>query len=186
MIEKRNFLSILKNAKRALKERNVLLLKEMSNRTIHSASLYQDPDAVVIAVTIYTLSKLLERENYRSYPEWKPFVNTCLKFLEKAIECLEKDKLEGFRKSMISIREAIEGIGSRLKTYILEVFRKAAINKASRIYEHGISRAETSRLLGITQWELAEYVGATWIADVDLSITMPIEKRIKVAEKLFK
>ncbi|MEM2462826.1 MAG: hypothetical protein QXD71_01515, partial [Candidatus Pacearchaeota archaeon] len=63
---------------------------------------------------------------------------------------------------------------------------KAAINKASRIYEHGISRAETARLLGITQWELAEYVGLTGIADTDLSITLPIEKRIKLAESLFR
>lgn len=186
MIEKKNVLTILRNAKRALKERDIALLKEMSNRTIHSASLYQDPDSIMLAVTIYTLSKILERENYRKYPEWKPFVKACFKFLDKSIKALEQDNIEAFRKHMISIRKETEKISSKLKNYILEVFRKAAINKASRIYEHGISRAETSRLLGITQWELAEYVGLTGISDIDLSITLPIEKRIKFVEDLFK
>ena len=37
--------------------------------------------------------------------------------------------------------------------------RKASINKASRIYEHGISLGKTAQLLGITQWELTEYTG---------------------------
>lgn len=86
---------------------------------------------------------------------------------------------------MIGIRQEIEKISSKLKSYILEVFRKAAISKASRVYEHGISRAETSRLLGVTQWELAEYAGRTGISDINLSITKPIKERIKLAEKLF-
>ncbi|MEM2090060.1 MAG: hypothetical protein QXL88_03185 [Candidatus Pacearchaeota archaeon] len=186
MIEKKNVLKVLRNAKKAIKERDIVLLKNMSNRTIHSASIYKDPDAVMLAVTIYTLSKILERQNYREYPEWRSFIRACLKFLDRAIKALEQDNVEAFREQMINIRKETEKISSKLKTYILEVFRKAAINKASRIYEHGISRAETARLLGITQWELAEYVGLTGIADIDLSITLPIEKRIKLAESLFR
>ena len=45
---------------------------------------------------------------------------------------------------------------------------------------------KTSRLLGISIWELAEYAGQTGIADVNLSVTMPVKKRIKLAEDFFR
>ncbi|MCS7134473.1 MAG: hypothetical protein NZ889_01280 [Candidatus Pacearchaeota archaeon] len=186
MIEKDNILFVLKNAKEAIEKKDPVLLREMSNRTIHSASIYKDPDAVMVAVTTYALSKILERENYRNYPEWEPFVELCSKFLENAISSLEKNNLKAFRKNMIKIRKQTEKITSKLKDYISEVFKKAAINKASRIYEHGISRAETAELLGITQWELAEYVGITGIPDVNLGITKSIKDRINLARDLFR
>jgi len=72
-----------------------------------------------------------------------------------------------------------------LKIYIKDVFRKAQINKASRIYEHGISMEKTAKILGISVWELSEYVGKTRIDDINLGITTPIRKRIKLAEEVF-
>jgi len=44
----------------------------------------------------------------------------------------------------------------------------------------------TAKLLGITVWELAEYAGQTGISDVNLNITLPIKKRIRIAEEIFK
>ena len=44
---------------------------------------------------------------------------------------------------------------------------------------------KTAKLLGISIWELAEYAGQTGISDVNLSITMPIKKRIKLAMEMF-
>ena len=60
------------------------------------------------------------------------------------------------------------------------------INKASRIYEHGISMQRTAELLGISEWELSEYAGRTGISDVNLSITMDIKTRIEKAMELFR
>jgi len=186
MIEKEHVIEVLSQTLKALKEKDAAMLRSLSNQTLHSASIYKDPDAVLLAVTIYSFSKLVERENYKHYPEWKQFISISLKKIEKSISALRQDDVESFRENMISIRDAIENISSKLKEYILEVFRKSAINKASRIYEHGISREETAKLLGVTQWELAEYVGRTGIADIDLSITKPIKERIKFTENLFK
>jgi len=186
MIEKEHVIRTIKEIIKGVQNRDTPLLRSLSNHTIHSASIYQDPDAVALAVTAYALSKVVERENYHHYPEWKQFLKSCVTDLEKAITGLEQDNIGKFRKAIIRIRESITKMGSKLKDYISEVFRKAAINKASRIYEHGISRAETAKILGITQWELAEYVGRTGIADIDLSVTKTIKERLKLAEKLFK
>ena len=52
MQEKDNLIDILEKTKKAIKEEDVLLLKELSNRTIHTSSIYQDPDNIAIAVIV--------------------------------------------------------------------------------------------------------------------------------------
>ena len=183
--ERKNILYILHNTKKALKTDDVMLLKQMSNRTIHSISIYKDPDSVAIAVTIYALSKIVERKKYTTYKEWPAFFSRVTGDIDKAIINLEKKRFKEFHDDLKNIRNTVNALGGHLKLYIQDVFRRAQINKASRIYEHGISRAETARLLDITQWELAEYVGRTGIGDVDISLTMDIKKRLNFTKKLF-
>jgi len=184
-VELKNILDILKNAKKALKTEDILLMKEMSNHTVHSASLYKDPDSVTIAVTIYALSKIIERKKYEQYKEWPSFFARISKDIDDALTHLGKRQFKEFREDMHDIRKAAHQLSGHLKLYIQDVFRRASINKASRLYEHGISMAETAELLDITTWELAEYVGMTGISDVDLSVTLPIKERINFAKKLF-
>lgn len=183
--ERKNILFILKNTRKGIKTEDISLLKEMSNRTIHSASISKDPISVIIAVTVYALSKIIERKKYSQYAEWPAFFSRVCKDIDNSIAHLEKNQVKEFNEDLKNIRKAVNSLGGHLKLYIQDVFRRARINKASRLYEHGISRAETSELLGITQWELAEYIGRTGIADVNLSLTMPIKKRIKFTKSLF-
>ncbi len=82
--------------------------------------------------------------------------------------------------------KCIQKLPGDLKKNINEVFRMAKINKASRIYEHGISMGKTAKILGISKWELSDYTGKTGIADVNLGITIPVTQRIKQAEDIFK
>lgn len=185
MIEKENVLWILKETKTAVEKEDVIKLKELSNHTIHTSSIQQDPDNVAVAVVIYSLSKIIERKKYTYYKEWPSFYKNYLKSIDSAIAALEKEDIENFRENINNIRKEINKLSGRFKKYIQDVFRKAEINKASRIYEHGISMEQTAKLLGITIWELAEYAGQTGISDVDLSITMPIKQRIKQALEIF-
>jgi len=185
MIEKNHILEILKQTVISIKSENVILLKELSNKTIHSASIYQDPDSVALAVNIYAIGKLFENERFRYYKYWPIFIKKSLNSLARAHDFLERDKLKSFREEVINLRRNVNMFG-HLKEYIKDVFLRASINKASRIYEHGISRAETSELLGISQWELASYSAMPSIVDIDLSITKSIKERIKFTEELFK
>jgi hypothetical protein len=184
MIEKEHMLEVLRQAYSAVKNENVALLKELSNQTIHSVSIYQDPDSLAIAVTIYSLGKIFENENFRDSRKWNIFITRTLKCLDRACFFLQNDKLEYFRREIIRIRKSLN-LFVHLKDYIQEVFRKSSINKASRVYEHGISRAETASLLGVTQWELATYASVPVITDLDLTITKPIRERLKFTEDLF-
>ena len=42
-------------------EKDTLEIKELSNRVIHDASIFQDDDSVSVAVLVYALSKIIER-----------------------------------------------------------------------------------------------------------------------------
>ena len=185
MKEEENILRILKEAKRAIKKNNPSLIRELSNQTINTASLTQDPDNIAVAVIIYSLSKIFEREDYRSLPGWNGFYNIVINSLEHSIKDIEIGDEKDFRKDFESIRKAISKLSGKLKKYIEEVFRMAEINKASRIYEHGISMEQTARLLGITMFELADYAGKTGISNVPTAKTMDVKSRIKIAMGLF-
>ncbi len=84
MEEKEHVLNVLKKARLALKSDDYIEVKNLSNRVIHSASINQDPDSISLAVVIYSLSKIIEREKYKSYANWGRFFRAYLKlFISK-------------------------------------------------------------------------------------------------------
>ena len=185
MEERGHILRVLKQVKTSLKTRDYVRVKNLSNKIIHSSSIDQDPDVISVAVIIYALSKVLEREDYKNINGWQKFYPGFITGLESLIKSLGKNNIEDFRKNLEYIKTVIEKRSGNLKGYLIEVFRKARINKASRIYEHGISMEKTAKILGVSIWELAEYAGGTGIGDVNLAVTMPIKQRVKIAEELF-
>ena len=185
MKEVNNILRILEETKIAIETKDYSRIKNLSNQTINTASLTQDPDNIAVAVVVYSLSKIFEREHYKQYSEYEKIHKIIIYSLECSIEDLEKKDLKDFRKDFENIRACIKKISGKLKEYIQEVFRKARINKASRIYEHGISMEQTAKLLGITMFELADYVGKTGISDVPENKTLDTKSRIKLAEEIF-
>jgi hypothetical protein len=185
MQEKEHILKLLKDTKIALRKKEYIRIKEISNRIVHSSSSEQDPDVIFIAVIIYSLSKLIEREHYQEYSNWNEFYKDYIKAIDELIKSLEKNDLKIFHTKINYINTLIEKLSGQLKIFIADVFRKARINKASKIYEHGISMTKTAKILGISIWELAEYAGQTRISDINLSITMPVKDRIELAEEFF-
>ena len=178
--------SVLKKVLQALERKDYVKIKKLSDQVIHSASIEQDPDVVSVAVIIYSLSKLVERESYKDYKSWPEFYKNYIGGIKDIIKALEKNNIEEFRRRVDLIIGDINKVSGNLKIFISDVFRRARINKASRIYEHGISMETTAKILGISVWELAEYAGKTRVGDVNWAVTMPIRQRIKFAEGLFR
>lgn len=181
-----NIIDILEKAKKAIKQEDTILIKELSNRTIHSSSIDQDPDNINIAVILYALSKIIERTRYREMEGWDKFEKTYTEAINNALIALKRKDTSAYRSQISRIKEGVEKISGHLKDYIEEVFRKAQINKASRVYEHGISRESAAKILGVTLWELNQYVGQTGIADVNITYTLDIKQRLKTAQEMFK
>jgi len=186
MQEKENILRIFEETKKAIEENDSAKIKSLSNQTINTASLTHDPDNIAVAVIVYSLSKIIEREGYRKLPGWSNFYKIYINSINKIIIALKKDDNESVRGNLKLIRQAIGKLSGKLKGYIQDIFNKAKINKASKIYEHGISMEKTAGLLGITMFELASYAGQKEeISEAPESKTMGVRKRIKLAEDFF-
>lgn len=185
MKERENILRILEGTKKSIQAGDESEIKNLSNQTTNTASLTQDPDNIAVAVMVYSLGKILERENYRSLKGWDTFYRLMISGLDLAIKDVKANNIEGFRKDFEMIRKAINKVSGRLRRDIEDVFRKAKINKASRIYAHGISMEQTAKILGITMYELAEYAGKSGISDIPVVKTMHAKDRIKLAMEMF-
>jgi len=186
MQEKENILRILQEAKAAIRINDSIKLKELSNQTIHTASIAQDPDNVAVAVTVYSLSKIVERKEYQTFTGWKEFYKIILSCIDSSINAIKKNDDKELKDSLMLIRKVVSKLSGKLKSYIQDVFRKAEINKASKIYEHGISMEKTASLLGITMFELASYAGQKPDGSVSLTKTIGTKERIKTAMDMFK
>lgn len=188
--EKDHILKILEKVKYALEKKDNLELKQLSNEAVHHASIHQDPDVISIAVLIYALSKLIEREeecteNCQPPETMNIFFRKFKNNLQDMIQALRKNNDEKFRNEVKANRQLLESISGKLKEFISEVFRKARINKASKIYEHGISMGKTANILGVSLWELVEYTGSK-PEEISLTNTLSINQRLKLTLDLFK
>lgn len=180
-----NVLRIFEEAKVAIKNRDAVALKSLSNQTIHTASTTQDPDNVAVAVIVYSLSKIIERRDYEKF-EGKGFFNVIIDSINNSTNAIKKGEEKRIKESLKLVRRAISKVSGKMKSYIQDVFRKAQINKASKIYEHGISMEKTASMLGITMFELAGYVGQKpEITEVPLIKTKATKDRLKSAMELF-
>jgi hypothetical protein len=185
MQEKDNVLRILEETKDAIAKEDVGKLKELSDQTIHTASISQDPDNVAIAVIVYSISKIIERSSYKSQVGWDKFYKGLIMGINNSIDALNKDDDTHLSNHIEGIRKKIDGLSGNLKKYIQDVFLKASINKASKIYEHGISMEKTAKLLGISLWELAGYAGQKDMDGQDFGRTLNAKQRIKLAMEMF-
>ena len=53
---KKDILSILTSASKALKQSNITTLRQLSDQTLHNANIYQDPEAITILSALITSS----------------------------------------------------------------------------------------------------------------------------------
>ncbi len=171
-----NIIRILEETKVALKAKDTLKLKQLSDQTNNTASRTQDADNIAVAVIVYSLGKILER-GYLGDGLIVKRIDAVIKNIKKGGNLLTN--------SLKQLRAEIERVSPGMKKYIQEVFRKASINKASKIYGHGVSMENTAKLLGITVWELANYAGQTGISDSPESKTLGIRERIKLVKEIF-
>ena len=179
---KTDVLAILERVIEILKSKevtDVLEIKELSDHTIHNASIFQDEDSIAIAVTIYAIYKLVDRG-----VEGEVYTNI-FHLLKQAKKFLERNKERTYRVTIKTLLKAISKQDTKLRLYVEQVIIKAKIKKSSRLFEHGISLARAAEVLGISQWELLNYVGKTQIVDKQY-IRPDLRKRLNVVRELFR
>ena len=187
MQEKENILRILEGTKTAIQKGDAATIKTLSNQTTNTISLTHDPDNIAIAVIVYSISKLLERPDYQKLPGWNEFYKTAFLCINNTIIAIKKNNEAKISENLNCLRTSLLKVSGDLKKYIQDIFRKASINKASKVYEHGISMEKTAKLLGITMFELANYAGQKEeISEAPVARGINIKSRIKLAMDMFR
>jgi len=183
---KRDVLDALREAIAAIKEKRHADLHAISDHVVHAMTIYQDPEIVDLAVAIYALDKILEKEKYRTQRKMKVFVRTILEQLQKAASELEKENYENYSDALKKILGNIEGFSKSIKFYIEDILHFARIKKGTKLYEHGLSLGTAAELAGVTKWELMPAIGETAIHEQLETPRKINEHRIEFAEKMFK
>lgn len=173
--------SLLKNTQNALQKGDASTLQQLSEQTVHSASIQQHTDLILVAVLLYALNKIVLNKERMNIKRWNMFVKKFVAELEKSIASLQANDSEEFVRHLEHGKELLLNISPDLKSSVAEVLKKASINKAGKIYEHGISLPQTARLLDITQWELLEYIGHVSSHETPYGITVDEKKRARMA-----
>lgn len=136
---------------------NVAQLKEISDHTVHNASIFQDEDSVSIAVIIFAIFKIMERCGR----EKSAVCSTIHLALSKARDELASGREKQYRRIINGLFSFIGKEDERLRLFIEHVIDQAQIKKGSKLYEHGISIAQAAEVLSISQYELMNYIGKT-------------------------
>jgi hypothetical protein len=186
MKEVENVLRILEETRKSIENCDSARIYNLSNQTINTASLTKDPDNIAVAVFVYALSKIVGCQEDHKFKGVERLRKNIPKQLDYLIKDIKKGDEIRFRKDLHDIRKEITKVSGKLKEYIKFVFRKAQVNKATKIYEHGISQELTAKLLGVTSWEIQEYAGPKGVSDIPLGKTLDTKTRIKVVESFFK
>jgi len=173
---RKDLLSLIIRAIRAIKQRDAVSLRTLSNRIIHSASIFQDELTISTAVIMYALSKILDR-----YGSIEKRITTHLKKIQML---LQQEKTKQVFKELLMLREEINTRDKRISSYVQHVINEARIKKGSRIYEHGISLAQTAKVLGVSQWEMMQYIGKTYIHE-GFREEISVRQRLADVRKMF-
>ena len=165
-------------AKTCLFTKNHEELKRVSDTVIHNSSVFQDEESIEVAITLYSLAKVLEKKTELTEQFYHLFTH---------IEQLFKRKqYHAYKKAMAHLLCKIKEVDQNTQQYAKHVINHAKVNKGSRLFHHGISLGQSACAMGISQWELYDYVGKTHSSTGDTKSVRAERKRMAYAQLLTK
>ncbi|MCD4759702.1 hypothetical protein K8R33_02350 [archaeon] len=184
-VAKRDIIDVLRKSLKAIRENDLSSLREQSFRTVHNSSIYQDEYSISISVVLYSIFKVLEKNNYKGHKDWGKFKKSLLAELKQAINALEKDNIKGYGAGLKRVISHLKKLDKNVGMYMEDIIRSTKVKKASNIHGHGLSIGRAADLLGITKWELMPYSGNTRTYEAKYNISKSIKDRILLARGLF-
>ena len=114
-----DLLEVLGKAETFLSFSDTAKLKELSDKTIFNASVYQDQDSLKIAIIIYSLSKIMERGSL----DPKNF----LEIISYAKTRIEQNKESEYHDAISKLLDDISHEDSKIGIYFEEVLEQAKV-----------------------------------------------------------
>ena len=180
-----DILNVLRNSLMAIKKRDLMKLRDQSDKTIHNSSVFQDKYSISTAVVIYSTYKLFEKNKFRSDPKWNDFEKLLVSELQDSVKLVNGNDLGGYLSSLRKITKSMTKLEKNIGQFVQHIVHVTKIKKATRIQQHGISIQRVAKLLDIPSWEIMSYVGHTKTFDNSLNLSKSIGDRLEIAKKIF-
>lgn len=181
-VEQLDLIRILNKTYNAIKRQNVKRLRTLSDHIIDDASVFQDNYTISLAIIIYTLSKIFEKENYQTSSKWDSFYRECLNKVKKLLYYLENSDFNKYSNTLKELLIIIKELDRDVSLYIEEAVKSSKIKGGSSLYSYGISLGRAAELLGISKWELMNYVGNIEFKNFK---TISAQQRYNTTKKIF-
>ena len=175
---------IIQKIKSAIISGNYQSLKNISKSALDNASIFQNKNSLSIAVIAYAIVKLTERKKITKTDIPISVYRDLIKNVEQASKNLSNRNIPQYEKNIKDLFKFIGQLDNQLPLYIEEVVNKAKIKKGFLLHEKGISLSRAAYIMGISQWELMDYIGKTQISE-HISKKVDVRSRLKFTKEIF-
>ncbi|MCB9358802.1 hypothetical protein H6503_02630 [Candidatus Woesearchaeota archaeon] len=176
---KDNMLFVLKNVRELLRSDHIRIseLKRLSNQLMEDVSLMHNKDSISISVLVYSLYKIFSKNSNISR-------EALLKYLDDAIRSIDNQTI--FRTRLKKLFDQIKKYDKELGVTILQTIRHAQVKKGLKVYEHGMSIGQAAEIMGVSRWDILEYLGDFKIDDEGYYDRVDARQRLSFAKGLFR
>lgn len=181
----KKLITLMNEARKALKKHDSLGLRKLSNKAISIAAVENDAFYASLSVVTYALSKLLSKPHVLRSELWPNFIRGMSKRINQAIVYAKENNIQAFRDVLESLEKDIEKFDKEVGNYLHTLVEKAKVKQASRAYGMGLSPGQAASLTGADRIELLKYIGTTKIHDRIESVAKSVKDRLKAARRLF-
>tara|TARA_Y100000310_G_C20382819_1_gene668955 strand:- start:60 stop:629 length:570 start_codon:yes stop_codon:yes gene_type:complete len=183
-VSTRVIVRILQKIKSATISGNIQSLKKVAKSALDTASIFQEKNTISVAVIAYAIFKLTERKRIRKTEIPISLYTDIIKSLDNASINIYEGKIDEYGQNIKDLFKLIGRLDDQLPLYIEEIVNKAKIKKGFLLHEKGISLERAAHIMGISQWDLMNYVGKTQISE-HISKKVDIRNRLNFTRTIF-
>ena len=176
-LSKEVIVKILQKIRTATISGNIQSLKKAARSSLDAASIFQDKNTLSVAVIAYSIFKLTERKLIIKTDIPISIYTDIIKNLDNSSKNLSNKQIKEYEQNIKNLFKLIGQLDNQLPLYIEEIVNKAKIKKGFLLHEKGISLQRAAHIMGISQWDLMNYVGKTQISE-------HISKKIDIMDRL--
>ncbi|MEK6938521.1 MAG: hypothetical protein AABX04_05735 [Nanoarchaeota archaeon] len=152
-------------------------LKNLSEQAIEDVAVHKDIDLISATVLVYSIYKVLPEIKEEDYKD-------LMVELESALSNLQQNQLGRYNQKIKSLYDILRRDNSDVKMHLQDVMHAARIKKSASLLKKGLSIGQAAGLMGLSNWDLQQYVGGTTLLGQHKEI-YPANKRLGLALKLF-
>jgi hypothetical protein len=153
-------------------------IQQLSEHATDDVAAYKDLDLISITVLLYSIYKIMPNMLDEDYQD-------LLAELKFAVKHLKAGNFSRYNKSIKSLFRIVTKCNAKVKVHLQDVMHAARIKKGASLLSKGLSIGQAAGLMGLSNWDLQQYIGKIPYAEQNKFRTSSAKKRLINALQLF-